>query len=107
VVYEFKGENSCAGVQGETYGCLVNQLTPEKKTVLFTRHYDVGGRGVYCTFAIKKLTGTVGIKNIHKCIILLHSLLIHYYLVTKIQILWHLQFNCAIFCSVNIYFVFK
>lgn len=39
VEYKFEGREQACGVDGHTYGSIINQLTPEKKTVLFTHVY--------------------------------------------------------------------
>jgi hypothetical protein len=46
-VYEFRGENSKAGMYGRTEGVLVNQIQPVKKTALFSRYYYSEGSGAH------------------------------------------------------------
>ncbi len=58
-VVSFSGSNERGGMFGQTSGCVVNQIEPEKRTVLFTRsYYSCGaGRSFMCEVSCKFIDG--------------------------------------------------
>lgn len=67
-VLSFSGSNERAGMFGETSGCVVNQVAPEKRTVLFTRRYysDGAGGSSMCEVSSKFIDGIEAFSEKHK-----------------------------------------
>lgn len=67
-VTTFSGSNERAGMFGETTGCIVNLVAPEKRTVLFSRYYySDGSRGnSSCEVSASYIDGIVAFAEKHK-----------------------------------------